>query len=364
MLNDTKLMALCLQEAWKYQTLPLPNPAVAAMVIGENGEILSICAHTKSGEAHAEVSAIKIAYEALTNEVCPEGEASALHSFLAKNHRGIFRNCSIYVTLEPCNHYGKTPPCAELLEIIKPKRVIIGATETQGNAQGGAKRLANAGIEVCFGVAEKECNDLLYPFLCLKKTGHFNLFKIAMRLDGNYQSGVISGALSREFTHNQRRVANALIVSGKTFREDRPLLDCRYASNNDGKNAPPDGLRNAPDVRVLTSQTGFDGIHEGGRNDKFGGFDTSIPAFGVPGREIRICHQISELGLERGFNIIEGGWGLFESLAPSIDMVLVHYSPTLKPNARDILMAGFAWDGELVYTQPLGNDALLWIKKS
>ncbi|PAF49533.1 riboflavin biosynthesis protein RibD [Helicobacter sp. 12S02232-10] len=337
MFGDERLMSICLEEAWKYQTLTLPNPAVGAMVVEKNTEVLSVCAHTKSGTAHAEVNALKVAYEKLSNQVCPAKTSNDIHYFLAKNHRGIFKDCSLYVTLEPCNHYGKTPPCAELLEIIRPKRVIVGAMERQAEAFGGAKRLLNAGIEVRLGILEKECNAMLYPFLCQKENGRFNLFKIAQRLNGDYKSGIISGLSSREFTHNQRSVANALIVSGATLREDRPTLDSRYALKDYGKKAP--------NVRILTSQSEF---------------DLDIPLFSVPDREVKICHSISDLGLESGFNIIEGGWRLFKSLNSQIDMVLVHFSPTLKMGVHS---AGFEWGGELLYTQKLENDALLWIKR-
>ncbi|MDO7252446.1 bifunctional diaminohydroxyphosphoribosylaminopyrimidine deaminase/5-amino-6-(5-phosphoribosylamino)uracil reductase RibD [Helicobacter cappadocius] len=337
MSSDEYFLSLCIQEAWKYQSLTLPNPAVGAMVVDGGGNILSVCAHTKAGSAHAEVNALKNAYEKLSYQKCNLADAKEIHHYLKANHQGIFNDCTIYVTLEPCNHYGKTPPCAELIETIRPKRVVIGSSEIQKQASGGAKRLQDSGIEVVQNVLEFECNALLYPFLCLKERGHFNLFKIAQRINGDYQSGLISGMESRVFTHNQRCVADTLIISGKTLRVDRPTLDVRYCTK--------EYANTSPNIQILTKEKSF--------------YDA--PLFKVPCRKVDICHQIEHLKLQKGFNVIEGGWDLFESLHSFVDMVLVYISPTLKQNIKS---KGFEWNAELLYIQKLGNDGLLWIKKS
>ncbi|PAF42967.1 bifunctional diaminohydroxyphosphoribosylaminopyrimidine deaminase/5-amino-6-(5-phosphoribosylamino)uracil reductase RibD [Helicobacter sp. 11S03491-1] len=335
--SDEELLSLCIQEAWRYQSLTLPNPAVGAMVLGEGGEILSIRAHTRSGYAHAEINALKDAYEVLSGKVCPFSQSQDIHHYLQHHHQGIFEKCSIYVTLEPCNHYGKTPPCAELLENIRPKKIVIGALERQGEAHGGSQRLKKAGINVECGVLESGCEDLLYPFLCLRQKGHFNLFKIAQRLNGDYQSGKISGRESIEFTHNQRSIANTMIISGKTAREDKPILDARYGLEIYGKKAP--------NIKILSTHKKF---------------DSSIPLFHVHERHVQICSEPSELGLDCGFNLIEGGWKLFETLSSFVDMVLIHISPTIISNSAN---NGFFWQGKMLHTQKLGDDGLIWIKK-
>ncbi|PAF52342.1 riboflavin biosynthesis protein RibD [Helicobacter sp. 13S00477-4] len=330
-------MSLCINEAWRYQTLTLPNPAVGAMIVGDNGEILALSAHQKSGTYHAEVNALKIAYEKLTSKKCIGQTPEEIHNFLEENHCGMFRGCSVFITLEPCNHYGKTPPCAKLLEDIRPKRVVVGSLE-KTQAQGGINRLQEAGIEVIYGVEQKKCEDLLYPFLCLSQKGSFNLFKLAQRLNGDYKSGLISGKESREFTHNQRSIADKIIISGKTLRNDRPILDSRHANEMYSEKVT--------DVMVLS------------REDIL---DNTAPIFDVLDRKVMMSSEVLGLGLEDGFNVIEGGWELFESLESFIDMFLIHFSPTLRQN---IFSKGFFWDGELLYTHKLGNDALLWIKKS
>lgn len=335
--SDEYLLSLCVNEAWKYQTLTLPNPSVGAMVVDSKGEILSVCAHQKAGCSHAEVNALKMAFEKLTGIQCDLKGAVDIHHFLRRNHKGIFRDCSIYVTLEPCNHYGKTPPCAELLEEICPKRVIIGSCENQQESKGGAERLKNCGIEVVTNVLQKECDALLYPFLCLKEKGHFNLFKIAQRLNGDYKSGLISSQEGRVFTHNQRCVADKIIISGKTMRSDKPTLDTRYSA--------PFYQGRLPDVKILTREKPC----------------YEAPLFEVPDREVEFCSKVEHLKLESGFNVIEGGWDLFESLHLYVDMLLSHISPTL---SADTHSKGLAWNGELLYVQKLGNDGMLWIKRS
>lgn len=335
MTQDEIMMSLCINEAWKYQTLALKNPSVGSMIVDKNGKILSLEVHNHFGNPHAEVKALKKAYEILTQKQCPFDSAIEIHQFLKANHQNIFNDCIIYVTLEPCNHYGKTPPCAELLENIKPKKIIIGAIEENQEASGGIKRLEKAGIEIISNVCNKEAKDLLYPFQRLKNTGHFNLFKIAQRLNGDYKSGKISSESSQIFTHNQRSIIDSLIISGNTIRNDLPTLDSRFSEN-----------KKSPNIKILSHQKKF---------------DLKIPMFSIPNREIKIYNEISELGLESGFNLIEGGWELFKNLYKYIDMLLLHISPTLKNGIQN---HDFLFDGELLKTQKLGNDALLWIKKS
>lgn len=335
--SDEYFLSLCIQEAWKYQTLTLPNPAVGAMVVDDKGEILSVCAHKKAGSSHAEVNALKIAFEKLTQIKCNLTRPEEIHRYLKDNHNGIFRDCSIYVTLEPCNHYGKTPPCAELIADICPKKIVIGSCENQKESKGGADRLKKCGIEVVQNVLQTQCADLLHPFLCLKQKGYFNLFKIAQRLNGDYKSGLISGEQGRVFTHNQRCVADKIIISGKTLRSDNPTLDTRYATSEyQGR---------LPDIKILTREKPC----------------YEAPLFEVQNREVEFCSQIENLKLHTGFNVIEGGWDLFESLHLYVDMVLTHISPTLRGNTQS---KGLEWNAELMHIQKMGNDGMLWIKKS
>lgn len=117
-------MNLALNEAWKYQFLTYPNPAVGCVILDKNEKILAIKAHEKAGCAHAELNAIAHAFTNLNPEISLPQEANAMHEFICKNHRGIFKDSIAFVTLEPCSHQGKTPPCAKLFSELGFKKIF------------------------------------------------------------------------------------------------------------------------------------------------------------------------------------------------------------------------------------------------
>jgi len=129
-IDDSFYMKLAIDEAWKYQLITYPNPAVGCVIV-KNKELLAIEAHKEAGSTHAEINALKTAF--LTKE--PNSllklkiTSEDIHNFLIQNHNGFFEDCEIFVTLEPCNHIGKTPSCANLLSNLKPKRVIISVED-------------------------------------------------------------------------------------------------------------------------------------------------------------------------------------------------------------------------------------------
>ena len=165
---DAVLMQKALDAAWAYQVLTFPNPAVGAVVSNEQGDILGVGAHKKAGTPHAEVLALKAAYENLTNDSrisCIE-DATALHDFLKEHHNHLFHNLTLHVTLEPCHHFGKTPPCSALIEALGIKRVVIGSFDESAKAKGGGAFLKEKGVEVLFGCLKEACDLLLTPFTC------------------------------------------------------------------------------------------------------------------------------------------------------------------------------------------------------
>ncbi len=326
-------MSLCINKAWEYQTLTLPNPAVGAMILDDFGNILALKAHQKSGGPHAEVLALQEAYYQLTQhqEILALQDSQAIHDFLMQYHDGIFEKCRIYVTLEPCSHFGKTPPCSLLLKALKPKEIIIGTLDP---TQHSIQFLQDHHISITTGVLEHQCLDLLLPFHILKQQKHLTLFKIAQRLNGDYQSGTISDHQARIFTHQQRSVAQNLFISGKTLRVDDPLLDCRFAT-------PP--YHGQPNIHILTK-------HQIPNND-FHLFKHH--------KQIQIHQQIPPM--PHGFNIIEGGWKLFEALKEQIHLLLIHLSPTLK---GPIHHGGFPHHGRFLHQSSQGTDYLLWLQNS
>ncbi|GAA7349490.1 bifunctional diaminohydroxyphosphoribosylaminopyrimidine deaminase/5-amino-6-(5-phosphoribosylamino)uracil reductase [Helicobacter pylori] len=338
------LLEMCLNKAWGHQTLALENPSVACMVLDKHHEILSLETHKKAKTPHAEVlaaqSALKILRPSLKNDLEKLEDPKTLSDFLKKHHNNAFTDCVFLITLEPCNSYGKTPACSELLEILKPKRVVIAAEENEAK-KGGLARLQKAHIEtmICHNL-ENKAKDLLLPFRIMEQKGRFNLFKLALRMNGDYYHGKITGQKSVIFTHNQRAVCDTLIISGKTIRTDNPLLDARFCDSfYQGKN---------PNIAILSKRS----------------ISPNSKVFSAPNRLVNTFNNPKDLPLEKGFNFIEGGWGLFESLRDKIDALLLHSHASMIGEAFNTLALKTPFKGRLLHAQILENEALLWIENS
>lgn len=191
-----------------------PNPLVGAVIV-KNGRIIGEGWHEKFGEPHAEVNAI---HNAVEN---PEG-------------------AELYVTLEPCCHYGKTPPCTDLLIQKKVRRVVVGVRDPDPRvAGGGIQRLREAGIEVTVGVLEQDCTNLNEVFFHFTKTRRpFVVVKAAMSLDGKIaapsgESRWITGEAARRDVHHLRNRYSAIMAGVETVIRDDPELTCRL---EDGRN--------------------------------------------------------------------------------------------------------------------------------
>ena len=165
-IDNNFYMRLALREAWKYQGLTYPNPAVGCVIVSEHGEILAVEAHHKAGFPHAEVNALKQAYFKLTQDtsILTLEVSLDIHTYLLNNHHNIFKNCSVYTTLEPCSHIGKTPSCATLMSELGIKKIYVGALDENEIAQNGNKLLEKNGSEVYTDVLKEECDALVYPF--------------------------------------------------------------------------------------------------------------------------------------------------------------------------------------------------------
>ncbi len=338
------LLEICLNKAWECQTLALENPSVACMVLDKHHEILSLETHKKAKTPHAEVlaakSALKILRPHLKNDLEKLEDPKILSDFLKTHHDNAFTDCVFLITLEPCNSYGKTPACSELLEILKPKRVVIAAEENEAK-KGGLARLQKARIEtiICHNL-ENKAKDLLLPFRVMEQKGRFNLFKLALRMNGDYYHGKITGQKSVIFTHNQRAICDTLIISGKTIRTDNPLLDARFCDSfYHNKN---------PNIAILSKHS----------------INPHSKVFSAPNRLVNTFHDPKDLPLEKGFNFIEGGWELFESLRDKIDALLLHSHASMINEAFNTLALKTPFKGRLLHAQILENEALLWIENS
>ena len=326
-------MNLALHEAWKYQILTYPNPAVGATLISPCGKILAVEAHQKAGLPHAEVLALQQGYFQLTKDekILELSSSADIHNYLKEHHNGCFRGCEIYTTLEPCSHTGKTPSCATLLIELELAKVYIGAIDKNAVASGGMEMLQAKGIAVENGVLEQECEALLFPFYRYLD-GRFVFFKWAQRLDGSTNDGVISSKASRELVHKMRDVCDLLVIGGNTVRVDRPTLDARLC---DGR---------APDILIYSKSKEF---------------DKTIPLFDVKNRKVIISDDLSIIQ-DYKCVMIEGSENLFSATRSLIDMHIVFVAPKMaKSDGFRKIKAEF----DILHSQKMDNDILLYMRE-
>jgi diaminohydroxyphosphoribosylaminopyrimidine deaminase/5-amino-6-(5-phosphoribosylamino)uracil reductase len=326
--NDEFYMQLALDKAWKYQLLTYPNPAVGA-VVTLNGKILSVEAHQKAGTSHAEVLALLRAYETLSGAKIDfdRSDAYAAHTFLLSLPKDLFSQCSIYVTLEPCSHTGKTPSCASLLSALGLKEVIVGIEDPIESHSGGLGKLKNTRS----GVLKEECRPLIEPFVLWQKRA-FVLFKLAQTTNGRIGGGYLSSKSSLEHVHRLREICDSLLIGANTVRIDRPTLDCRFTNGR------------APDVKIYT------------RKDDL---DREIPLFSVAGRSVEL---ISELDLlkEPSFIFVEGGEGMLKALQSRIDWMLIYQTPKLSTNN---LTYNIDMNLQFLHQQKKDVDLMIWSRQ-
>ena len=212
-------MRRCIQLAANGIQGARPNPMVGAVIVAD-GYIIGEGYHVRCGEGHAEVNAFA--------SVRPEDEA-------------LLKDATIYVSLEPCSHYGKTPPCADLIINKGVRRVVVGCIDPFAEVQGrGIKKLKDAGIEVTVGVLEEECQWLNRrfftfhrehrPYIILKWAQTANGF-----IDDHFKPLQISNEQTQMLSHQLRAEEDAILVGHTTFDRDQPQLTVRHWHGPDPK---------------------------------------------------------------------------------------------------------------------------------
>ncbi len=207
---DEQMMSRCIELAKNGRSSCRPNPMVGCVIVYQN-EIIAEGWHKKAGEAHAEVNAV--------NQL---------------KNKEILSECEIYVSLEPCSHFGKTPPCSDMIIRNGFKRVIIGTTDPNSVVSGkGIEKIKNAGIEVKLGVLEEECQNLNSRFFSfhLKKRPYV-ILKWAKTGDGFMadESGEqkwITNSYSKQLVHKWRSEEDSVLVGYNTAKFDDPQLNIR-----------------------------------------------------------------------------------------------------------------------------------------
>ena len=203
-----KYMMECIELARTAEGQTSPNPLVGAVVLDKHGELAGKGYHAKCGEAHAEVCAL--------DEAGTKAE-----------------NGTLYVNLEPCSHFGKTPPCADKVIKSGVKKVVIGMTDPNPLVAGkGIEKLVNVGIEVDCGILNRECkklNEIFIKHITQKKP--FIAIKTASTIDGKiatktFSSKWITSETAREEVQRLRNKYDAILTGSGTVIKDNPSLAC------------------------------------------------------------------------------------------------------------------------------------------
>ncbi|HEY9654563.1 MAG TPA: bifunctional diaminohydroxyphosphoribosylaminopyrimidine deaminase/5-amino-6-(5-phosphoribosylamino)uracil reductase RibD, partial [Crinalium sp.] len=207
-MDDRALMQQCLTLARQALGRTAPNPLVGSVIV-QAGTIIGEGFHPAAGQPHAEVFALREA-----------GDRA--------------QGATLYVNLEPCNHYGRTPPCSEAIVAAGVQRVVVGMVDPDPRVSGGGiARLRQAGIDVTVGIEEADCRKLNEGFVHrILHHRPFGILKYAMTLDGKIatttgHSAWVTGAAARAEVHQLRATCDAVIVGGNTVRRDNPLLTSR-----------------------------------------------------------------------------------------------------------------------------------------
>lgn len=209
-------MKLALQEAKRFEGATAPNPPVGAVALDEEGHVLATGAHECAGGLHAEVVVLQ----------------------KLKSQQLLHRVQTLVVTLEPCNHEGKTPPCTEAIVQTPVKRVVIGVQDPNPKVQGrGVARLRQAGIEVIEGVLQKECAELIRSFQHWVETGFpWIVIKKAVNLEGLMippcGQKTFTQVHSLQFAHQLRRRADAILTGSGTVLADQPEFTVRLVNDH------------------------------------------------------------------------------------------------------------------------------------
>lgn len=219
--DDIKFMRRCLDLAGRAEGMTRPNPMVGSVIV-YNGKIIGEGYHLKAGTPHAEVIAIS-----------------------SISDKKLLKHSILYVNLEPCSHFGKTPPCADLIISSGIKKVVVGTTDTSKNVSGaGIRKLKNSGIEVVTGVLEEESrfinrrfftfNEEKRPFIILKWAQSNDGFLDISRKENPEKKPLwITGNPERSLVHRWRASEQSILVGANTVRADNPKLNVRDWAGED-----------------------------------------------------------------------------------------------------------------------------------
>jgi diaminohydroxyphosphoribosylaminopyrimidine deaminase / 5-amino-6-(5-phosphoribosylamino)uracil reductase len=358
-LTDESYIKLAIEIAKKGAGSVSPNPLVGCVIIKDD-RIIGAGYHEHFGGRHAEINAIENASEDVENSV-------------------------LYVNLEPCSHYGKTPPCVDKIIEHKIKRVVIGTLDVNPLVSGkGIKKLKAAGIDVKVGVLEKECHRLnKFFFKYIIKQIPYVTLKAAETLDGKIadekgNSKWISSLPSRKYVHNLRSEYDAVLVGRKTIEKDDPALNVRLVEGRNPKRVAIDSdLKLKTTLKLFKSNSRGDVILITSKKSaqKKRKIDR-LNALGVKvifvkenkDKKISLKNILEELGkLNIASLLVEGGREVFSSFIKEnlFDDLLLFLSPKILgdgiPFVADMEINNIkeALKLKINYCEKIGDDVLI-----
>lgn len=323
-----------------------PNPMVGAVIVCDD-VVIGEGYHQKYGQAHAEVNAVN----------------DALARF--ENASELFKRSTIYVTLEPCAHYGKTPPCADLLIKHQIPNVVVGCRDPFDQVNGkGIEKLQSAGTNVVTGIFEAECLDLNKRFFTrVQKQRPYIILKWAQTSDGFFAPADngqlwISGEASRKLVHQWRGEEDAILIGKNTAIIDNPQLNVRYGSGKSPKRVVIDRNLELPNSLNI--------------------FDQSIETFVFNALKTDVDGKIKYIALEDFDNFVPQ-YILFQLYLQDVQSVIIEGgAKTLKAfidaglwdearifTGKATLKNGFkapAIEGDITSVDSVGDDELRIIK--
>lgn len=364
--NDEYWMRKALDLAKKGVGHVSPNPLVGCVIISKEGDLIGSGFHEKYGEAHAEVNAIA-----------------------SVKSKKLLAEATVYVTLEPCSHYGKTPPCSTMLSNLPISRVVVAHQDPNSKVNGaGLSELRNAGIEVEIGVLQEEA-EALNEFFIHHQTFErpFVTLKVAQTADGylaapDGDSQWISGKESRKLVHVWRSIYDAVLIGRNTAIADNPTLTVRHVLGRQPKRIVLDGPYELPrDLNVFSdkheekttiitwnkkaSATDADPMLKMLQQNYFRG---EVIQVSKKKNHINLSETFKELG-KRGITslLVEGGQQLSSALLREglVDKIELFIAPKLLGGGtRSVINLGINKMSEIselkdVTWQAIGDDMLL-----
>jgi len=349
--EDRVFMGQAIRLAMRGLGRTAPNPPVGSIIV-DKGKVVGEGFHPKAGMPHAEVYALRAA-------------------------GGAARGASMYVTLEPCVHHGKTPPCVDAIISAGIKRVVIGAADPNPVVKGkGIEKLKAHGIDVSLGVMQQECEDLIswYTKWMVYKRPYV-ILKAAMTLDGRIATATgdskwITSEESRKMVHELRNQVDAVLVGMGTVIKDNPLLTCRIPGGRDPLRVVVDkDLEIPPDAKCVGKGCLVFTLKDPGERKDLSAKGTSLVRLDMD-TEGRIpwddmLAYLGRMGLHA--LMVEGGSSINSSIlkAGKVDRILAFIAPKIMGGGLPVV----DWDSpdraedamrvRITCVKTVGTDALI-----